>query len=292
MGSIAVPSQIAAGTTVPFATSATDNLDLIRADYTLTYSVAPVGSPIPGTFPIRADNPTPLGVAFDNVLTTNSSFTISVTNFIRSVQVASNTGAPQDPAFAGIPQSISARAYDAADNPSVVNQGTGNGFSLIAPAAVSQTNRTDFRAAPAGQNAGATMIDWTVTNAAVSVSNCPPAGCNGGVAPANPTSTPLVAVARGNESQTFQFLNPFTRVQFYYFDAAVNEWRLIGETSSATVTDNNTITIRSFTYTLASWDPPASLGSGVPARIVAVGVNAAGDALVTPVNSNILLTNP
>jgi hypothetical protein len=58
------------------------------------------------------------------------------------------------------------------------------------------------------------------------------------------------------------------------------------------VTDNAGVTLRTFTWSFANWDPPASLGNGVTAKLLAIGINGAGDALVSQINANITLTNP
>ena len=292
-GGIAVPASITGGSSASFATNATDNLDLINTDYTLTYAANPVGNVAPGVnLPIRATGPA-IGVAFDNVLTTTSSFNLAVPFFIRSVATTTAANAPQNNGGAGLPTSIAMRAYDAAGNPSVVTPATNTGFSAIGAANVPQTNHTDYTVAPPGANAGATMISFNVSNAAANISNCPAAGCAGNAAPANPTSVSLTAVATGNEGANFQFLNPFSQVQFYYFDTVTGEYILIGSAVAPLVSDNATVTVRTFTWTLSpAFDPPASLGSGVTLKVIALGVNALGDGLATQVNAAISLTNP
>lgn len=305
MGSIAVPATVNPGTatggvflpantSAQFSTSATDNLDLINYDYTLTYPASPSGNPV-ANFPVRSPaTPTTqiLGVAFDNVLTTASAFSLSVPNFIRSLAVTGAGEAP--PNGTGVlPAMIASRVYDAAANASVVNPGTGAGFSNIPPASIIQTNLTNFTIAPAGQNAGATMTQFFESNGVANVSNCPAAGCAGGAAAANATTiTTFMAQAVGNESVNFQFTNPFQQVQFYYFDTVTNEYILIGTAVAPVVTDNTTATARTFTYTLnTTFDPPAALAPGA-LRLVAVGVNASGDGLASRVNTAITLTNP
>jgi len=288
VGGIQVPASIVGGSAASFATSAIDNLDLISSNYTLTYSAVPANSGLTA-LNIRAAGPT-LGVAFDNVLTTAASFSVNVPFFIRSVATTTAGGAPQNNGGAGIPTQIGVRAYDAANNPSPTST------AAINPANVPQTNPTNFTAAPAGANPAATMISFQVSNAATPISNCPAAGCAGGVAPANPTTINLTATATGNEAATYQFINPFTQVQFYYYDGgyagAPGEWVLIGAAVAPVVTDNNPPTIRTFTWTLPAFDPPAILGTGVPLNVIAIGVNAAGDGLVSANNTVITLTNP
>jgi hypothetical protein len=303
MGSIAVPATVNPGTSTggvflpaspsaQFSTSATDNLDLINYDYTVTYPNPPSGTV--GNFAIRSPATTSsqvLGVAFDNVLTTASAFSLNVPAFIRNLSVTNGAGSPNSNGV--LPTTVAARVYDAAGNPSVVNSGTGAGFSNIPPASINVSNPTNFLAAPAGQNAGATMTAFLETNAAANVSNCPAAGCTGGVAAANATTvTQFTATVTGNEGANFQFTNPFSQVQFYYQDAVTGEWILIGSAIAPVVTDDATATHRTFTYTLnTTFDPPASLGTGT-LKVVAVGVNASGDALASPVNTAIALTNP
>jgi hypothetical protein len=294
-GGIAVPASIVGGTSVSFATNAADNLDLISSDFTLTYAANPSGNAL-ANLPIRAAGPS-LGTAFDNVLTTSSSFNIAVPFFIRSIATTTAANAPQNNGGAGLPTSIAMRAYDAASNPSAVIPATNTGFSNIGAANVPQTGRTDFTVAPPGANVAAVMQTFAETNAAKNISNCPAAGCAGGVSPANPTTVTLTAAATGAEGANFQFLNPFSQVQFYYLDAAppggTGEYIFIGSSVAPVVSDNATVTVRTFTWTLATaFDPPTNLVAPVALNVVAVGVNAQGDALATAVNVAIALTNP
>jgi len=282
MGGIAVPATVNGGQSASFATSATDNLDLIQTNYTLSYPTTPANGAQP--LNIRA-NGQPVGVAFDNVLTTSASFSLNVPFFIRSVATTTAAGAPQ--ANAAAPNQIAVRVYDAANNQS------NPGVSPINAANVPQTNPTNYTALQAN---GASFSTFQVSNAATNVSNCPAAGCTGGAAPANAQTVTLSATATGTEGANFQFLNPFTQVQFYYLDAgyagASNEWILIGSTSGPQVTDNVNQTVRTFTWTLAApFDPPASLPAGA-LNVIAVGVNASGDALASANSTAITLTNP
>jgi hypothetical protein len=286
VGGIAVPASIVGGSSASFATSAIDNLDLVSSDYTLTYAANPVGNPAGGAnLQIRAAGPG-IGTAFDNVLTTSASFNLAVPFFIRNIATTTAAGAPQVNGFP--PSQIDVRVYDAAGNGPVAP-----GTSAINPANVPQTNLTNFTVAPAGANPAATMIGFTVTNAVANISNCPAAGCAGNAPAANATTVTLTAAATGNEGANFQFLNPFTQVQFYYFDTVTGQYILIGTAVAPVVTDNNPPTIRTFTWTLSpAFDPPAALGAAITLKVVAVGVNALGDGLATPVNANITLTNP
>jgi len=279
VGGIQVPAALTGGASASFATSAVDNLDLISSNYTLTYAQVATGSG-QTSLNIRAAGPA-LGVAFDNVLTTAASFSVATNFFIRSISSTTAAGAPQN--NPGLPNQIGVRAYDAANNPSATSN------AVIAPANVPQTNPTNFAAAPATNPLGI-MRTFQVSNAAASVSNAP-----AGTTPVNPTTVALTATATGDEGTTFQFINPFTQVQFYYFDSgyatASNEWVLIGSAVAPVVTDNSTITTRTFTWTFPGFDPPAALPAG-SLYVIAIGLNAAGDGLVSAVNGNITLTNP
>jgi len=288
MGGIAVPSVINGGQSVSFATSAVDNLDLVSADYTLAYATTPSGAAAP--LSIRSQMQSiQNSVAFDNTLITAASFSIVVPSFIRMVATTTAGGAPQNNGV--LAGSIAGRAYDGADNPSAPE------VQAISGAAIVQTSPTNYAAVQAG---GGTLTNFAVSNAAANVSNCPPAGCAGGAAPANATTVTLTAIAQGTESAgtpAFQVANPFSAVQFYYLDTgyigASNEWILIGTAVAPSVTDNATQTTRTFTWTLGTpFDPPAAMGGGQLLRVIAVGVNAAGDALASAVNLNVVLTNP
>jgi hypothetical protein len=276
---IGIPPTLTGGTSASFPASATDNLDLVGVNYTLAYPTTPSTSTTTAPLNIRAtgDN---IGVAFDNTLTTARLFNLTIPFFIRSVSTTTAGGVPQNNPVA--PTQISLRVTDAANNVSAPSSST------ISAANVPQTNPTNY-AAP--QTNTAVFQSFGVLRAPANISNCQDTGCIGGAAPANATTVTLAAQAQGNESATFQFLNPFTQVQFYYLDPTTTEWTLIGSTSSAFVTDNATVTQRTYTWTLAPWDPPASAGTGA-LNVIAVGVNASGDALASAVNSNVTLTNP
>jgi hypothetical protein len=289
MGSIAVPAALTGGASASFATSAQDNLDIISWDFTLAYPVSPAGNPV-ASFPIRSVS-TQIHAPFSGTLITAQTFNLVAPSFIRSMNVTAGNAPPNSTGI--LPASIAARVTDAGNNVSAVNAGTGAGFSNIAAAAINTTNPalTNFSVSPNAAQPLAVMQTFAVTNAAANISNCPDAGCAGGVNPANPTTVNLTAASSGAEGANFQFANPFTSVQFYYFDPVSSEYILIGSSSVPTVTDNATATVRTFTWTFPAWNPPASLGVGA-ANIVAVGVNSRGDALASAVNNLITLTNP
>ena len=279
MGGISLPPTITGGTSASFSASASDNLDLVSSSYTLAYNTN-IANPPAGSLALqfRTDGPS-LGVAFDNVLTTSApSFSVPVPLFLRNVQVTDGTDTPVAFSNPGnLPTSISIRVIDAAGNASLDQTQT------ISPANVPQTTP-----AAISFSTLAGFQKWLVSNAATPLCNAAPGtAC---VAPANATSTILKATAVGTLS-TFQI--PFSQVQFYYFDSTpggTNEWRLIGTSSASSVTDDAGLALRTFTWTI-SFDPPTAFGTGGAAvPILAVGMNAAGDAIASRANSNITVT--
>ena len=281
MGGVNVPATLIGGTNVQFAASVTDNVDLATSDFTLMYAVAPAtGVPL---LALRLPGPG-LGTPFSGTLTPTASFHYTAPNFIRALSPTTANAVPQN--FGIVPSLVIGRAFDAANNESPTAS------AVIDPARVPQgpplaAPPTDFTAA---QPNGASFLTFRVSNAAAKVSNCAP--CTGGAA-VNPTTVTLTAEATGTEqpASTAQFANPFAQVQFYYLSAATSTWIFIGAATTPVSTENGAQTVRTLTWSLPGFDPPASLGTG-PLTIVAIGVNAAGDALATAPNTSLTLTNP
>ena len=129
---------------------------------------------------------------------------------------------------------------------------------------------------------------WTFTNYVGATSNgtiCAgtlPAGCG-----ATPTSTNLTATATGT---TATFNNPFSRVDFYGVNAA-GDYQLLGSVpaASATLIDNGSTRVWTYTFSLSGSAAGAALGTGVTRDIRAFGVNAAGNvALLSNGTSQII----
>jgi hypothetical protein len=70
---------------------------------------------------------------------------------------------------------------------------------------------------------------------------------------------------------------PFTRVEFYYENAAGN-YVLIGQAGAGVL--NQTVTNRTWTYTF-SWDPGAEVPTNAALPVIAIGIDAQGDAVRT-----------
>ncbi|HEY9229169.1 MAG TPA: hypothetical protein VIP11_21135, partial [Gemmatimonadaceae bacterium] len=294
MGGIQVQALIQGGTQVNFPTNATDNLDLLRSNFSLRYPIAAAGSA--AQLILRADGPT-FGAAFDATFETNRSFSYTVNSFVRSVATTDAGGVPQNNAVR--PDQISGRAIDAVGNVSLVSNAAIGAANIPIPFPGATNNGQTNFAAPQPNTATFNSFQFTAPAAAVNVSNCSATlGClplaTPPVAPANATTVTLSVAAVGSESvgpPAFQFQNPFpSGVSFYYQDAASTEWVLIATVTGATVSDNVAATLRTFTWSL-QWDPAESIVVGVT-PVVAVGVNSIGDALASPVNANITITNP
>ncbi len=265
-GGVAIPASFTGGGTATFPTSATDNMDLVRSDAILQYPAAN----------LYYSNALP-GVAFDNVLTNSASYSFSIPNFISSLQSTNAGGNPVAPAAGNDrPTELSVTSVDEANNTSLAtNAAFGAATFSTATAYSSNTNFTT----------------WTAATSQATLSDCPSAGCaSADKSPANKTAATLTAVATG---PTGVFNIPFASVTFYY-QVGGSAWYPIGTVSAPAASDNGVN--RTWTYTL-SFTPPkstpqgASLTGGAAINVVAVGQDAAGNALMSqPVA--ITLTNP
>jgi hypothetical protein len=114
---------------------------------------------------------------------------------------------------------------------------------------------------------------FTETNAVVSISRDNPTG-NTLAQSVNLTAVADVALNSTND--------PFQRVEFYWNNGGT--LTLLG---SATGVLAQSPTTRTWTYTLANFNPAAPIPTGGTISIVAVGVTAGGDAVPTAPNTNI-----
>ncbi len=263
------------GPSVVFNANASDNFDLANVVYTMTYSGAFAGLVGPIQFPavvLNTYNVAPL-------VNSNVPAGLTVNGFMRQVEdVVSNSplfvgaagaGGTQNPASSvpDIPTGIAGTVTDI----------VGNAFGPVATPIPggSVTAGVSYLAAAATQ-----LIDsWAVTNGATSVST-------GVGTPVNPTSVTLVAKAAG---PTATFNPPFTRVDFYAV-AGGNLVQVGSATAVNNTVDNGAPQGRVHTYQV-SWTPGTAFGTGVQA-VYAIGVNAAGDALITVASGAITITQP
>ena len=262
------------GQNVTFTAFGSDNIDLWKIDYNLAYAGGLVWPIVYPTTIINSFNAATL-------LNSNVPVNATITNFYRQVQSLGAGGAIGTISGQFKPTTLNGNLFDFAGNQS------GNVATNIPAGAV--TTGTSYGAAPAAD----LISTWLITNAATNVSNGNLTACAAG--PSSTTlSTVLTAVASGPPNT---FSQPFTRVDFYVDNSAAtapatasNFLVLIGSAQAPALNDNGVT--RTYTYSF-SFAPGSTFGcavAGLP--IYAVGVNANGDALVTPVSTAITVVNP
>jgi hypothetical protein len=263
------------GQSVTFTAFGSDNVDLWKIDYNLAYGGGLAWPIIYPTTIINPFNPPTL-------LNSNVPATANITNFFRQIEAVTGNNPLAAAGGTFKPATLNGTLTDFAGN-------TATAATVIPAGAV--TTGTSYTAVASAD----LMNSWSVTNAATNVSNGNFTACAAGPA-STATSVALTAVAAG---KTGTFSQPFTRVDFYVDNSAAtapatasNFLVLIGSSSSPSLNDNGTTFGRAFTYT-ANWAPGANFGcavAGLP--IYAVGINAAGDAIVTQVSAAISIVNP
>jgi hypothetical protein len=262
------------GQNVTFTAFGSDNIDLWKIDYNLAYAGGLIWPIVYPTTVINSFNAATL-------LNNNVPATANITNFYRQVQSLGAGGAIGTISAQFKPTTLNGNLSDFAGNQS------GNVATNIPGGAV--TTGTSYGAVAAPD----LISTWLITNAATNVSNGDFTACAAGPASTS-LSTVLTAIASGPPNT---FSQPFTRVDFYADNAfatapatASNFLVLIGSATAPALNDNGVT--RTYTYSF-SFAPGTKFGCAVAAmNIYAVGVNAAGDALVTPVNTNIAIVNP
>jgi hypothetical protein len=242
------------------------------------------------------------GVAFDNVLTNAPTITPQLTNYIKNLQAVGPAGSALLPVLGGNNSAVTVTALGAAD----LGAGAPSRGSLTynfqpgAPQLVGgQTNTfpcSNNTNPSAGCTAATWNAGWAITGNNANVSNCPAAGCAGNVAPTKPLSTALTATAGG---PTQFFSNPLQggAVTFWYrLNGSAGPWFFAGNSTSFTSNDNlvNRFWIFSFTFTPPKVAPDGTVltTNGLLIDLVAVGVNAAGDAVINSTPFTITIFNP
>ena len=262
------------GQNVTFTAFGSDNVDLWKIDYNLAYAGGLVWPIVYPTTIINTFNAATL-------LNNNVPATANITNFYRQVQSLGAGGAIGTISAQFKPTTLNGNLFDFAGNQS------GNVATNIPAGAV--TTGTSYGAVAAAD----LIATWNITNAATNVSNGNFTACAAGPA-STATSVLLTAVVNGPPNT---FSQPFTRVDFYVDNSAAtapatasNFLVLIGSATAPALNDNGVT--RTYTYS-ANFAPGSTFGcavAGLP--IYAVGVNASGDALVTPVSTAISIVNP
>lgn len=283
------------GGSVAFTAFASDNFDLRDDQYNLTYAAgalpaAGMGPDNPILFPITTLNSFPASTITPGTFVLQNSNVpagFSIGTFMRQLEpVTGNSPLAVGGQFK--PTQLSGIVRDQANNLSTVANTPITGAQV--------TTGTSYLTAP-----GTQLIDFfAISNGATSVSSNGQNGCAAGT-PTAATSVTLNADVRG---PTATFNPPFSRVDFYVNVNGFN--RLIGSATTPVTTDNGAPQGRQHRYSF-TWTPGGNLGGvlgkigGAPdpanvcagaQNLFAIGVNAAGDALVTPVNASITLVNP
>jgi hypothetical protein len=264
------------GGSVTFNANANDNFDLRDIRYTLAYAgglAGPLAYPPTTITAFPSASAGPAGVTgFNN---SNVPVPVTIANFIRQVEDVTANG-PITVSGAYKPNALNGFLRDVANNVPA-------GSPIVTPIpGASVTTGVSYLTLPAPL----LPRSWAITNAATNVST-------GATSPAaNPLSVTLNADLFG---PTATFNSPFARVDFYALIGGNLEQ--IGTTTAYTTVDDGSAFGRRHRYSL-TWTPGTTspvtgtawvLGAQA---IYAIGVNSAGDALVTLVNNNITLTNP
>ncbi len=254
------------GPQVVFNANGSDNLDLRDVSYTMSYGAnAVLGGPI--QFPLVVLNT--FNVA--PLVNSNVPAGLTILQFMRRLEGATNGAVGPLTVTAGeVPSQIDGTIRDQANN-------TFGPVTTAIPGG-SVTPGASYTTAAAAQ----LINTWNVTNAATNVSN----GAGPGAA-VNPLSVTLNADVFG---PTATFNPPFARVDFYTVVAGPLLVQIGSATAVSSTVDDGSANGRRHRYSF-TWTPGAAQPVGV-APIIAIGVNAAGDAIATAANNNITVTNP
>jgi len=260
------------GGAVVFNANASDNFDLWKATYTLTFGGGLAG-------PVRLPDVILNTFNAATLQYSNVAAGITLPNFVRQVEAV--TSIPTVALTTGgsfKPTSLTGFVTDQATNVSA------NAVTPIPGASVTTGVSYVAIADPTQQ-----VRSWAVTNAAANISGGFPL-----TTPPNPLSVTINADVFG---PTANFNPPFARVDFYVAcqvlpgaTCTVGQLYQVGTTTSLTTVDDGATYGRRHRYAF-SWTPGTSFGAGAQA-LYAVGVNAAGDGLVTIVSNVITVTNP
>lgn len=250
------------GPTVVFNANASDNFDLSHVTYMMTYAGGLVGPIVFPNVTLNTFNTAPL-------VNTNVPAGITIEGFMRQVENVTGAG-PLTVGGAFKPTALDGVAVDMALNPSA------NANTVIPGASV--TNGVSYTAAAAAQ----LINSWAITAPAAAVNVTRGAGA-GGAVPQQPSVTFNVDAF----GPTATFNAPFARVDFYRVVAG--NLVQFGSTTTFSTVDDGSPQGRRHRYSF-TWTPGAAVAVGAQ-TIYAVGVNSAGDGLVTVANGNVTIVN-
>jgi len=279
VNNIDLPPTVVGNSTATFPANVTDNAAASVGDIVGSWITQTFGGP---AVSLRWPTTTGPGVAFDNVLTNSTTVNPAIPNFIKNLQVGATAVAP--PA-GGVVTQIAVTALGAANNTGTLAVTLVPGTPQIT---AGSTNSFLTGTTPI------TVPTWGIqVPADVNVSNCPN-NDTCATAATKPFSITLTATAQG---PTATYVNPFATgsVQFWYRPTGGTVWYQIGNASAGSSRDNS---VNRFWDYSVSFNPPATTPDGVvlttPAMtidIVAIGVTAAGDGLMSPIQT-ITIANP
>jgi hypothetical protein len=280
---VGIPPSLVGGAMTSFSATVTDDLDLWSVVFSLDY-----GAPAPGVF-IPFGSPKLLGdmTAWNTPLTTTEAASQAIP-FVRALEVTTGGHAPGGVAAASA-VAVQATTSDVAGNTSA----TANLFSGgTVPAPVAFVAKWPAPAGPLG------TFQVLAPAAAFTL------GIGGGAACVAPAANSVTLSAEAT-GPTGTMPNPFAGGTVYYYlvtdgDAVVYDdagevYTLLGSVSGsgASFTDDGVVApmLRHYNYAFTLSGQHAAIQAlGAPvvgAKIVAIGVDAAGDALITQQNVNI-----
>lgn len=248
-GNVGMNAQYAGNAPAAFTNlQITDNLDLKRLFGVVNYAAAGVDLEYPaqsiGSFGL------PLEKTFSG--------TYTIPSLIRCINPA-NTFALN---LAAEATQITFIAEDQANN-----QGTVAPVVGALQAALDNCGAVGNVTAPAAINSFAdSAVNYGTGKTQVSIG-----GTTTTINSANVVLTTIVDVTLDNSPE------PFTRVEYYYQNAAGN-WVRIGQSAAGVL--NQTVTTRTWTYKF-TWDPDATVPVNATTNVIAIGVDAQGDAVRT-----------
>jgi hypothetical protein len=243
-GGVSLPSVIAGAATNTFTATPSDNLDLASVFGLVDYP----------TMDIRYPSQT-LGSYGGPLEMGGSAIGYAVANWIRCVN-------------------------NAGDFATTTNQPTGISLSVLDQAGGSATVASPVFGANAQAcgAVGATPVNTFGPTVATLAATKTEVDIDGATLATTSATTATLSIVADVPLNTA--VDPFARVEFYY-ETAPNVWRLAGSANGVLA---QTPTTRTYTYTFV-WDPDANVPSaplpGASVNVMAVGVDAQGDAVQT-----------
>jgi hypothetical protein len=278
------------GGVVTFSATGSDNFDLWNVGYTLTYGGGLAG---PLLYPSTVIN------TFNAPTFVNTAVPVNITinNFMR--QIEAQTSACNAPLTTGggfKPTTLTETMLD-------MGSQTSGAIATAIPGG-SVTTGVLYTAALAPQLTATSIVNNGVTGCPAGAAVNAPVyvSVSAGTVVAGTASPLSITLGLDAYGPTATYIAPFASVNFYALVGANLE--LLGTASSPGLVDNGVaLNGRKYTYSF-SWTPTkkspvsattwptATAGAcvaGTAVNIYAVGVNAAGDALVSPVNANVCI---